>query len=86
MGSTTSMGGELTKLARVYAACGAFGTAFLITSFRGGHTYTALLRGIVVAAATYLVVGWLLRPVVSAVLDAMARDSAAASPRKESAE
>ena len=80
------MSGELTRVARVYAACLAFALAFLVATLAGSTTITALVRGSIAGFCVYVVVGLLLRPVVSVVLDAMARDRVAASSGKEKKE
>lgn len=77
------MSGELTRVAKVYAACVTFAVAFLVAALAGSTTITALVRGSLAGFCAYVAAGLLLRPVVSVVLDAMARDRVAASSRKE---
>jgi hypothetical protein len=62
--------------------CTAFGLTFLISTLSGAQGNTALLRGVVVAAITLLVSHFLLKPVVDAVLDAMARDRATGEDKR----
>lgn len=80
------MSGELTRVAKVYAACVVFALAFLVATLAGSSTTTALVRGSIAALCAYAALGLLLRPVVSVVLDAMARDRVAASSGKEKKE
>ena len=66
----------MTRAVAAYLACVTFALAFLITSLTGGSILTALLRGVMVAAATWFAGQLLMRPMLSAILDAMARDRA----------
>jgi len=65
---------ELTRASSRYLVCLAFALTFLITTLFGGSPLAAVIRGSVVAVLTYLTAPFLLQPVVSVVLDAMARD------------
>ena len=68
---------ELARSTSTYVACLAFTLAFLVTTASGGTGLTAVFRGTIAAFATMIVGGLLLRPLMSTVLDAMARDAAA---------
>ncbi len=65
---------ELTRASTAYLVCLAFALTFLITSLYGGSPQAAVIRGSVVAVITRVLIPHLVGPVVSAVLDAMARD------------
>jgi hypothetical protein len=67
---------ELTRALSAYLASLAFAVAFLVTTLCGGSLWTATLRSSAAAAATLLVGSFLLRPLFSTILDAMARDRA----------
>lgn len=70
---------ELTRNAAMYAVCLAFAVTFLLASALGASTWTALIRGLVVALLSRLLAPALIRPCVSAMLDAIARDRAQAA-------
>ena len=67
---------ELTKGVAAYLASLAFVVAFLVTTFTGGDGLAAVGRGAAVAAAAWVIGSLLAQPVVSTILDAMARDTA----------
>ena len=72
-----SGGRELVRMASAYLVCAAFGLTFLFSTLAGAQGTTALVRGVVVAGIALIVSRLLLKPVVDAVLTAMARDRAA---------
>jgi hypothetical protein len=67
---------ELTRRATAHAAALAFGVTYLATAAGGAGAGAALWRGSVAAFAALLLAPLLCRPVVDAVLDALARDEA----------
>ena len=67
---------ELTRGVAAYLACLAFALAFLVATATGGSGMTATIRGAVVALLTMIVGKALLHPLMSTILDAMARDRA----------
>ena len=67
---------ELTRATSAYLACLVFVVAFLVTTVAGGGGFTATMRGGLAAAIAFFLARPLLRPALSAVLDAMARDRA----------
>ena len=69
---------ELTRGITAYLASLAFVLAFFITLLSGGAGMTPVIRGTVAALATMFVGALLLRPMMSVILDAMARDQAQA--------
>ena len=71
-----SGGRELVRKAVAYLVCVAFGLTFLFSTLAGAQGYTALIRGVVVAAIALLVGRILVKPLVNVVLAAMARDRA----------
>ena len=73
---------ELVRRASAYMVCTAFGLTFLISTLSGAQGNTALLRGVVVAAITLAISHFLLKPVIDAVLDAMARDRATGEDKR----
>ncbi len=70
---------ELTRASTAYLVCLAFAVTFLITTISGGGPLVAVIRGCVVAVIARVLTPLLISPVVSAVLDAMARDQVAQS-------
>jgi hypothetical protein len=66
--------GDLSKAASAYLACLAFVVAFLVTTLAGGTGLTAALRGALVAAVTLLLAPCLVRPFLTTIFDAIARD------------
>ena len=74
---------ELTRGATAYLACLAFAVTFLITAATRGNSGTAVIRGAIVALATFMLAPLLLRTVMSTVLDAMARDQAKPEPTED---
>ncbi len=74
---------ELTRGATAYLACLAFAVTFLITVATRGSSGTAVIRGAIVAFATFMLAPLLLRTVITTVLDAMARDRAKPEPAEE---
>ena len=77
---------ELARAATAYLTCLSFALAFLVSVATGGGGTTPLLRGVIVAVATWFLGGLLMRPLLSTVLDAMARDRAVAEGTGEKAE
>lgn len=67
---------ELARGTSTYLACLAFILAFLVTTVTGGTGMTAAIRGAIAAAGALVLGGWLMRPLITTVLDAMARDTA----------
>ena len=67
---------ELARGASTYLACLAFILAFLVTTVTGGTGLTAVFRGAAAAVSALVLGGLLMRPLISTVLDAMARDTA----------
>ncbi|MHC5065519.1 MAG: hypothetical protein ACYTG5_16265 [Planctomycetota bacterium] len=65
---------ELTRSSNAYLVCLVFALTFLITTLFGGSPLAAVIRGSVVALLAYITLPFLIYPVVSVVLDAMARD------------
>ena len=82
------MGGssELTRVATAYLACVGFAVAYLLTTAMGGSGLTAAFRGSVVAVSAMLLGRIVVGPAISSVLDAMARDQAAAEAAKAAEE
>ena len=83
MGSSENLGinmgtgsRELARGASTYLACLAFIVAFLVTTVTGGTGLTAAFRGAIAAGGALAVGGLLMRPLITTVLDAMARDTA----------
>lgn len=73
------MGGgksDLARLAAAYLACLAFAITYLLTTVFGGGGLTAAFRGGVVAAIALIAGRAVIGPVISSILDAMARDQA----------
>lgn len=77
---------ELTRATSAYLACLVFVVAFLVTTIAGGGGFTATIRGGIAAAIAFLLGRALLRPALSVVLDAMARDQAKKPPKKKPGE
>ena len=67
---------ELTRAATAYLTCLSFALTFLVSVLTGAAGVTPLVRGVIVAVAVWFVGGLLMRPLLSTVLDAMARDRA----------
>ena len=67
---------ELTRAAAAYLACLVFVVAFLVATLAGAGGATAAVRGGLAALAAFVAGKVLLRPLLSTVLDAMARDRA----------
>lgn len=74
---------ELSRGITAYLACLAFVLSFFVTLFSGGTGTTAVLRGGIVAIATVALGGLLMRPMMSTILDAMARDQVAPDSTEE---
>lgn len=70
------------RRAAAYLVCLAFGVTFLLSTLMGAQGQTALVRGVVAAVATLVIARILLKPVVDVVLDAIARDRAAAEEER----
>ncbi|MCA8957019.1 MAG: hypothetical protein KDC87_13155 [Planctomycetes bacterium] len=66
----------MTRVAAAYVACLAFAVSYLLTTWFGGSGLTAVFRGGVVALVTLFLGRLVIGPAISAILDAMARDSA----------
>ena len=67
---------ELTRGVAAYLACLLFALAFLVATLSGGSGMTATIRGAVAAMLTLIVGKVLLHPMMSTIIDAMARDRA----------
>lgn len=67
---------ELTRGVTAYLACLLFALAFLVAIASGGSGMTATIRGAAAAVVTLVVGKVLLLPLMSTILDAMARDRA----------
>lgn len=65
---------ELARALTAYLACLAFVLAFFVALLTGGSVLTAVVRGAVVVAVTLFLGSALVRPLISTILDAMARD------------
>lgn len=77
---------ELVRLAAAWFATAAFVVTYLTGQVQGTTPETALIRGAIVAGLALVVGRWLLAPAVYTVLDAMARDRAAALAKAEADE
>ncbi len=71
---------EITRSSSAYLVCIIFALTFLITSIFGGSPLAAVIRGSIVAVLAYVTLPFLIHPVVSVVLDAMARDQSQEQP------
>ena len=67
---------DLARAATAYVACITFAGTYLLTIVLGADGLTAVIRGAVVAVATLLLGGFLLKPAISSILDAIARHEA----------
>ena len=67
---------DLARAATAYVACITFAGTYLLTIVLGADGLTAVVRGTVVAMATLLLGGFLLKPAISSILDAIARHEA----------
>ncbi len=65
-------------MAAAYGACLAFAVTYLVASAMGVGGMTAVIRGAVVALCVVVLGRLVFGPAISSVLDAMARDQAAA--------
>ena len=65
---------ELTRLLAAYLASLTFVLAFLVTIATGGSGLTALMRGGVCCVIMLMVGRLLMQPLISTILNAMARD------------
>jgi hypothetical protein len=74
---------ELSRSIATYAASVAFVIAFLVAISFGAGMLTAVTRGVIVAIATRVVAEWIARPLVTTLLDAMARDRLAREGQSE---
>ena len=72
----------MVRRVAAYLVCLAFGMTFLLSTLMGAQGDTALIRGVVVAGITLVVSRFLIKPVVDVVLDAIARDRAAAEEER----
>lgn len=69
---------ELTRATTAYLVALGFALTFLLAQFLGAGLGTGLFRAVLVAGALYLVAPHFVRPVITSILDAMARDQQAA--------
>ena len=67
---------ELVRATTTYVACLTFALTYLLTILLGGDGGTAVIRGCVVAVATFFLGGFLFRPVISTLLDGIAKHEA----------
>lgn len=65
---------ELASRLAAYVASLTFAVSFLVTTVTGGGGLLALGRAVLMAGIAWCVLPWLLRPAVTTLLDAMARD------------
>ncbi len=77
---------DLARAATAYVACITFAGTYLLTIVLGADGLTAVIRGAVVAGATLLLGGFLLRPAISSILDAIAGHEATKQAAKAQAE
>lgn len=74
---------ELARATAAWVASLAFAITFLAAWALGASVLTGAVRGAVVAVATLVAANLLVRPVLSVVLNAMARDRAARQQEQE---
>lgn len=80
---------DLTKATTAYFVALAFALTFLLTIALGSGMSAALTRGIIAAIAFRVCMPFFVRPVMTAIFDAMARDqqeSAKPEPEAEASE